>query len=66
MSRVLTAEEMDVCRNLQCSVDRAFKSKRMLRILSRLYEDGFIDGFDPFAGKAALSGEGRKALGGAA
>lgn len=57
----MTAEELDVCRNLSCSADRAFRSKRMLRILSRLQEKGLID-FDPFVGKANLTEAGTAAL----
>ncbi len=57
----MNAEELDVCRNLSDSADRAFKSKRMLRILSRLQEKGLID-FDPFVGKANLTEAGTAAI----
>ena len=57
----MNAEEIDVCRNLSDSADRAFCSKRMLRILSKLQEKGMIE-FDPFAGKASLTKAGAAAL----
>lgn len=57
----LSAEQIDVCQNLKDSVDRAFRSKRMLRILSKLYEDGLID-LDVLANRAELTDAGRAAL----
>jgi hypothetical protein len=57
----MTAEELDVCRNLQCSVERAFRSKRMLRILSQLNEKGLIE-LDVLGGKATLTAKGTLAV----
>jgi hypothetical protein len=55
----LTAEERDAMNHLEDYAQRAFRSKRVLRILSRLNEQGFIE-FDPFVGRAELTESGRK------
>jgi hypothetical protein len=57
----MTAEELDVCRNLEASAAKGMKSKRMLRILSGLQGKGLIE-YDPFAGAAALTAAGTLAL----
>ena len=57
----MNAEELDVCRNLSESASKGMRSKRMLRLLSKLQDKGLID-YDPFGGTAALTEVGAAAL----
>ena len=57
----LSAEKIDACRHLKDYVERAFRSKRVLRILSELHEDGLID-LDVLRNHAELTAAGRAAL----
>ncbi len=57
----MTAEEIDVCRNLEESAAKGMKSKRVLRILSGLQDKGLIE-YDPFGGTASLTAAGSLAL----
>lgn len=57
----MNAEQIDVMQNLSESAAKAMKSKRILRVMSDLADNGFID-FDPFAGTATSTSAGREAL----
>lgn len=57
----LTQAERDAMDDLYDSAQRAFKSKPMLKTLSRLQERGLIT-FDPFVGQARLTNAGRAAI----
>lgn len=59
--KTLTAQDRDAMYNLKDHAERAFKSKRVLQIMSGLNEAGLIE-FDPMAGTASVTDAGRAAL----
>lgn len=56
-----TQIERDAMEHLSQLVLKSMRSKPTLRVLSRLQDKGWID-FDPMAGEAALTEDGRVAL----
>ena len=61
MQKELTVGEVAILRNPDYAIARAFRSKEVLSICSRLRDRGLIE-FDPFDGVIKLTDVGRKAL----